>query len=470
MIKFHVEKGTHSNYIYKQIYEKLKGFILDHKIDAGSKLPSKRQLANELAVSINSVATAYDQLLAEGFIYTIERKGYFVEDIATFISNRPPKKQKLPGHLEETYTDKEGWLSLSHIKTDSSKFPFQEWIKCQQQAIKYHKKDLSEITHPQGPFTVRKTISEMIALTRGVTCEPEQIVIGSGAQPLINQLMAMQPTDTRTAVENPGYSRVFQLLKNLKFEVLPIELDEEGIDIREVKASSPNFLFVTPSHQFPTGTIMPISRRVELLNWAAMAKDRYIIEDDYDSEFKYGTDNIPSLQSLDHNQSVVYIGTFSKTLLPSFRISYMVLPPKLLELYRYHYSDWIQGSNSLHLYTLHYFIKSGEYDKHIKRMSQHYKQKRKQLVAELRSKFLDKVDINDIPAGLHFLAEFNTEKSFEEIYEKVQQEKLEIYTMKRFLLENEVRNSNKIQLVIGFASIKREKIAEAVDRLYRVIC
>ncbi|QKY68287.1 PLP-dependent aminotransferase family protein [Lentibacillus sp. CBA3610] len=469
MIKFHINQSENANYIYQQIYERLKGFILEHKITAGDKLPSKRQLANELGVSINSVATAYDQLLAEGYIYTIERKGYFVETVGHFINVPSLKEYKLPKYLKETSNHKKGWLSFSHIATDSSRFPFNEWMKSQQKAIKEHKREFAEITHPQGPFTVRRAISDMIALTRGVTCEPEQIVIGSGTQPLVHQLMAMQSSNIKIAVENPGYSRIFQLLKTLNLNVLPIELDKEGIDIGELKRTKPDFLFVTPSHQFPTGAIMPISRRVELLSWATMKEDRYIIEDDYDSEFKYGTDNIPSLQSLDQNRRVIYVGTFSKTLLPSFRISYMVLPPKLLEKYKYHYSDWIQGSNSLHLYTLHDFIQRGEYARHIKRMNQHYNKKRKHLINALRLKFQGNIHIKDVPAGLHFLATFNAEKSYEKINEKAQEEKLEIYTIKRFMLEGEVKRSSNIQLVIGFASIKQEDIAEAVDRLYRVV-
>lgn len=277
MIKFHIDKGNNSKPIYKQIYEKLKGFISEHKISAGDKLPSKRQMASDLMVSINSVATAYEQLLAEGYIYTMERKGYFAEDIGNFINKYPLNKYQLPNHLRETSNHKEGWLSLSHITTDSSMFPFHEWTKSQQKAINIFRDELSQITHPQGPLAVRKTISHMIALTRGVICEPEQIVIGTGTQPLMHHLMGVQPSNTKIAVENPGYSRIFQLLKSLKFEISPIALDKEGIDFKEVKVSNPNFLFVTPSHQFPTGIIMPISRRVELLNWAAMRSNRYKI-------------------------------------------------------------------------------------------------------------------------------------------------------------------------------------------------
>ncbi len=283
----------------------------------------------------------------------------------------------------------------------------------------------------------------MIALSRGVVCEPEQIVIGADTQLLIQQLMEMQKKKTVIAIEDPGYARFYTLLKRMKFDVKPIELDEKGIDIRAVTASKANILFVTPSHQFPTGKIMPISRRIELLNWAAQGNDRYIVEDDYDSEFKYETDNIPSLQSLDRVQRVIYTGTFSKTLLPSFRISYMVLPLKILRKYRAHYADFIQGSNTLSLFTLHYFIENGAYAKHIKRMNHHYEMKRKSLIEQLQARFYHDIHIEDVPAGLHFLAQFRTEKTYDEIEESAKREKLEIYSMRRFMLKNKYKEKIK---------------------------
>src|SRR5699024_7440529 len=195
----------------------------------------------------------------------------------------------------------------------------------------------------------------------------------------------------------PGYSRIYRILTSMDFDVIPTSLDKDGFNIHEAKQSDPTFLFVTPSHQLPTGTIMPISRRVDLLNWAAESEGRYIIEDDYDSEFKYETDNIPSLQGLDQNNRVIYFGAFSKTLLPSFRISYMVLPPDLLALFKKHYAEFIHGCSSLLLYTLHFFIKNGDYAKHVKRMNQHYELKRQQLIKELQATFQDKMHIHDIP-------------------------------------------------------------------------
>lgn len=471
MIFIKINTNNQRKFIYQQIYTEIRKLILNKKLLTDEKLPSKRKLAEELGVSINSVSNAYEQLLAEGYIYTIERKGYYVEKITKFENpNECSKQMDFPPDLREKHTeDKSAWLSLSHMTADITMFPFKEWMKCEKMAIKNHGKELSEIAHPQGPYLVRQTISRLIARSRGVVCEPEQVIIGPGTQPLIRQLMSMQKQNTKVAMENPGYFRFYQLLENMNFRVTPIPLDEQGINVEKVESLKPNFLFITPSHQFPTGNIMPISRRIEILNWVVNAHDAYIVEDDYDSEFKYGTDNIPSLQSLDRNQRVIYAGTFSKTMLPSFRISYLVLPIKLLREYKRHYSSWIQGSNSLNLFTLHYFIETGEYAKHIKRMNHHYENKRKQLIQKLRFRFKQDITIQDIPAGLHFLAEFKTNKTYAEVEAKAKEEKLEIYSLTRFMLKEIPANENKITLIIGFATIQEKDIEEAVERLYRVI-
>ncbi|MHA6261310.1 MocR-like transcriptional regulator GabR [Sporosarcina sp. CAU 1771] len=461
--------SDHQAFIYQQIYKDIKDKILDGKLPSHEKLPSKRKLANQMQVSVNSVTNAYEQLLAEGYIYSLERRGYYVEHITQFIAKDNTLQSKLPKELKEEPISKVGWLSLSHMTSDISLFPFKEWIKSQEKAITNHKIELTEITHPQGPYLVRKSIAQLIALTRGVICKPEQIVIGAGTQSLLRNLMSMQHPKTSVAIENPGYSRFYTMLKKLDLDVLPIELDEEGIDINEIENSEARFVFVTPSHQFPTGTIMSISRRIELLNWSIASNKRYIIEDDYDSEFKYKTDNIPSLQSLDRNQRVIYTGSFSKTMLPGFRISYMVLPPEVLKEYRHHFSDFIQDSNSLGLFSMHYFIEDGEYAKHVRRMNHHYEMKRKLLIKQLQLQFGDSIHIEDIPAGLHFLAYFETSKSYDEVEKRAQFEKLEIYSMKRFMLNENELVKDRVDLVIGFANINEENITEAVTRLYTII-
>ncbi|WP_411333840.1 PLP-dependent aminotransferase family protein [Metabacillus indicus] len=466
MIYFLIDKKLDSHFIYQQIYKEIKNNILKGRMKPNDKLPSKRTLAKQLDVSVNSVMNAYDQLLAEGYIYTLERKGYYVENITQFINHKESVKNTLPADLRETIFTSEGRLSLSHMTSSLSLFPFKEWLKSQEKAIKNHSKELSEMPHPQGPYLVRKSICQLIALTRGVICEPEQIVIGAGTKSLVRQLMELRKKETVIAMEDPGYSRLYHLLKKMNFDTRPVKMDKKGIIIEEVERSGANFAVVTPSHQFPTGKIMPISRRIELLNWSISSDDRYIIEDDYDSEFKYETDHIPSLQSLDRNHRVIYTGTFSKTMFPGLRISYMVLPPKLLRAHREYYADLIQSCNTLSLFTLHYFIESGEYIRHIKRMNHHYEIKRKKLIKELQHRFKHKVSIENVPAGLHFLAQFKTPLDYGEIEKRAILENIEIYTMRRFMLEHTIEEDNRISLVLGFANIQEEKINEAVDRLH----
>jgi len=463
---FHIEKGADQPAIYKQIYTNLRDLILDDRLSK-KKLPSKRKLAQDLEVSLNSVAHAYEQLLAEGYIYSSERKGYFVEDITNYIK-RDEEDVPFPEELiEDGRNDR--WqpeVTFSHIATDAEHFPFKKWRKYQQKVMEHHRTELAVLPHPQGPYELRESIATMVALTRGVRCRPEQIVIGSGTQPLIHKLMSLQPKDTQVAVENPGYQRFYNLLKNMDFPVSPVALDQHGISIQALRESDPQWVFVTPSHQFPTGTIMPINRRIELLNWAAESPGRYIVEDDYDSEFKYGTDHIPSLQSLDQNQQVIYTGTFSKTLLPSLRISYMVLPPNLLKSYRNAFGDWIDGPSGLNLWTLKYFIDEGEYGRHVKRMNAYYKAKRTALIRELRQKFQDRITIYNIPAGLHFLVDIETTLSYSEIEERAKDNKIVLYTIRRFFLQDyEMTEKGKKKLVIGFANMEDDKVRESVQSL-----
>ncbi|PYZ96740.1 GntR family transcriptional regulator [Alteribacter lacisalsi] len=469
MIFFTIDKENRREHVYQQIYKKIKAELLEGRLRVNEKLPSKRELAERLQVSVNSVSSAYEQLLAEGYIYTIERSGYYVEALDQFIE-QSAESLLMDEDLKETEVDRSGWLSLSHMSSDLSGFPFKEWASCQRAALSTHRKELAEVPGPQGSYRVRETIAKLISRTRGVRCEPEQIVLGSGTQALLQQFVGLQPEGIRAGIENPGYTRVYRMLRQMKIETEAIGLDEKGIDAGEVKKAAPELLFITPSHQFPTGTIMPVSRRIELLNWAARKHGRYIIEDDYDSEFKYGTDNIPALQSLDRNQNVVYMGTFSKTLGPGFRISYMVLPPALLRRYREMYDHWIPGTDAFSLFTLHYFIETGMYERHLKRMNHRYEGKRSRLIEELRKVFGTRIRIRDIPAGLHFLADIQTDVPPSAIQKSAEKEKLELYTLERFRLSEGGREkAGLVSLIIGFAAIEEEDIQEAAVRLERIL-
>lgn len=467
MIEINLSDNIENNYKYRQIYSALKEKIIAGTIPKNYKLPSKRGLSKDLKVSINSVATAYEQLIAEGYVYTIEKKGYYVEEINTF--NLKNTKLELKDSLRESREKKKYQYSLSHMTTNSLLFPFKKWNTAQNHAIQKYQHEISQLNHPQGSIEVRETIRELVAVTRGIDCFAEQIVIGNGTQTLISQLTNLMPDNVKVGIENPGYSRVRNMLKDNKINVIDINLDKQGINLNEVYKIKPNLLFVTPSHQFPTGIIMPISRRIDLLNWASEDPSRYIMEDDYDSEFKYGTDNIPSLHSLDKNQKVIYFGTFSKTLLPSFRISYMILPLTLLEEYHKKHKYWIQGNNSIQLYTLKNFIESGDYSRHVKKMNAFYQNNRQHFIDSLQKTFADDIHITDIPAGLHFLAEFRTNKSYNYIYKEAEKNALELYDIRRFSTEFVNQNDSWKTYILGFANINQDEMNKVSQLLYKIM-
>lgn len=457
------------DYIYRQIYKQIKIEILLNHFLPNEKLPSKRELAESLHVSINSVNGAYQQLLAEGYIYSVERSGFFVEKLEKVPTSFSTLKPLNPNLAERSETKKD-WISFSHMSADRSVFPFDGWLNCEHKALKSKRTELNDDSsrYPQGIYSVRCTISRLLSITRGVKCYPEQIVIGAGTQILIQILCHLFPEGSKYAMEEPGYSRIYQLLKLQHADITSIELDRKGIAMSEIIKQDPNILYITPSHQFPTGIVMPISRRIQLLNWSSQAKNRYIIEDDYDSEFKYQSDAIPSIQGMDTFDKVIYMGTFSKSLLPGLRISYMVLPQHLLQSFRESEGFLMQTCNVLAQLALQEFIDSGEYQKHIKRMKQIYSERQTRLIKELDRRFGKNIAIHGANAGLHFMCTFKTERSIEDILNQAEQEKLELYSIKRCYLTHD-RPPKKPVFILGFANLPLEKIEDGVDRLYRSV-
>lgn len=468
MLTIQLDQTGENGFIYHQIYTKIKEEILNRNLQPHDQLPSKRELADTLNVSVNSVNGAYQQLLAEGYLYSVERKGFFVESLETFHESGQLKPSSLPADLKENPIERDDWYSFSHISVDTANFPFKSWLKSEQKAIHLHQDAFGELPHPQGVYELRETIARLIGLARGVKCYPEQLILSAGTQSLIHSLSSILPADQIYGLENPGYRRLYQMLKNNHHRIETIGIDRKGVRMSDIQKKEPNVLIITPSHQFPTGVIMPISRRIQLLNWAADQPDRYIIEDDYDSEFKYGTDSIPALQSLDRYDKVIYMGTFSKSLLPGLRISYMVLPQHLLRRYKEEQHFFIQTANLFTQYTLLYFIKDGAYQRHIKRMNGLYEEKRKQLIGELDTVFGGNVRIIGENAGLHFIAEFRSDRTQHEILQRAKDRKLKMYGMDRFTLDEHVPGHKEgfVPLVLGFSHMRPEDIKPAVRRLY----
>lgn len=447
--------------IYKQIYQWFQQEILSGRLSANTQLPSKRSLADTLSVSQNSVLAAYMQLNAEGYIYTAERKGYFVERLEP-LSLGANSLQTTPEPAPQTATDY--MYSFSHMSVDASRFPFKQWRKTEQAAADADLDAWCDIDPPAGVHRLRTAISYSIRQMRGVDCQPGQVIIGASTQILLQLLVQLLGPGRSYALEDPGYQRIRLLLERSGQDTEPLPVDGYGLQTEALQKTEANTAIVTPSHQMPLGSIMPVSRRIQLLNWCYEKEDRYIIEDDYDSEFRYEGDMIPALQSLDNHDRVVYMGTYSKSLLPGLRISYMVLPPALAALFQQESTHLIQTASSLHQQTLAHFIESGEYRKHIRRMSRHYGEIRELLIQEIHQVFGSLASIQGEKSGLHFLLHVQTKEPLASILYRAATERLELYGIDRFMKNPEQAPP---ALVIGFARLEEEHLPEAVHALYR---
>ena len=452
-------------FIYRQLYSQLKEDILAFKYESHEKLPSKRDMSQHLNISVNSVKAAYEQLLAEGYIYTEERKGYFIEPLEKLIID--PNAQ-ISLNVQEQQIEDAYDYSFSHMSTDISAFPVEVWTKLVKRVFENYDHELSSIPQIKGPIELRQSIAKLVSYQRGIQCHSEQIVIGSGTNILLTKLIQLLPDEIKIAVENPGYSRFRTLIRQTTAQLKPIALDHKGISIEAIKQAQPDATIVTPSHQFPMGIIMPVSRSIDLLNWASQTQS-YIIEDDYDSEFKYETDNIPSLFSFDKNERVIYLGTFSKTLMPGLRMSYMILPINLVKQFDHYNLNMIPDFSTIHALTLNLMIKEGYYEKYVKKMHQIYGKKRETLITHLSNTFTNNIRIKDTRAGLHFIVEVITPFSYQEIESRAKEMKLELYTLNRFSVKALEKNSSYKTLIIGFSKIKQEQIPQAVQRLKEVI-
>lgn len=445
--------------IYEQLYNHIKKEILRGNYDANTKLPSKRELSTYLQCSQNTVQNAYHQLIAEGYIFSKPRSGFYVSEIDGIID------------LEEVVGDEYGVskaiskqkYNFSHQGVDFDSFPFSQWQRVTREVITEEDKEILESGHPQGDPNLRKSISKYLHQSRGVNCSPNQVIISSGTEYLLQLLIQLFNKDWIYALENPGYEKLSLIFKRNHANYKAIPLDKKGMVPKELEESKANIACITPSHQFPTGCIMPISRRIQLLNWANEEIGRYIIEDDYDSEFKYSGKPIPSLQSLDTDGKVIYLGTFSKSLTPALRISYMVLPEKLLKIYKKKLNFYICPVSNFQQKTLCKFINDGYFGRHLNKMRNVYKRKREMLVLEVKKQLPD-VEILGAKVGLHILIRIKNGMSEEELVGRARDEGIEIYGLSKYYIDKPAKPTEPM-LLLGFATLEKKEIPEAIKLL-----
>lgn len=441
--------------LYEALYRCIREDILSGTLPPGEKLPSKRALAENLEVSKITVEAAYNQLLAEGYLRSREKVGYFVEDV-----ERPqaPSPAPLPPMPPE---ERPPLLDLTANGTEH--FPFSVWSRLQREVMLDYGEQLLRPLPNRGIPELRCAIAEHLAAFRGMQVSPENILIGAGTDFLCNLLIQLLGRDKTYALEEPGYGKLRKIYASGGVRCLSAPMDGSGV--RPDGLIDAQVLHFSPSHHFPTGLVTPVSRRMELLNWAKEGK--WIIEDDYDSEFRFDAHPTPAMQSLDRWGRVIYMNTFSKSLAPSIRISYMVLPEALMETFQRTLGFYSCTVASFEQYTLARFLSRGYFEKHINRMRRFYKNRRGNLVAMLEGcGFSDRLTILEQNAGLHFLLRVDTRLTDEALTQWLTGLGIHVHTLSRYYHGNP---GMPHCLVINYSDVREEAFAEALERIEKAL-
>lgn len=446
--------------LYEQIYDYIKEQIRSGKMEKGMRLPSGRALSEYLEVSRSTVVMAYEQLLSEGYIEARPGAGYFVAEIEGLYHvsvKKRPKAEEIAQPVQYEY-------DFSPRGIDLNSFPFNNWRKISKNVLVDDNKELFAPGHPQGEADFRDTISKYLYQSRGVSCSPENIIIGAGNEYLMMMIAQLLDENMVYAMENPTYMQAYRILRSLKKEVCAVSLDEYGMNIEELERSRADVAYVTPSHQYPLGVVMPLKRRQELLKWAEQKEERYIIEDDYDSEFRYKGKPIPALRGADREDKVIYIGTFSKSIAPAIRMSYMVLPDRLLMRYRqklYFYSCTVSRIDQN---IVNIFLGEGYYERHLNKMRALYKARHDVLLRELKKLGKD-FEICGENAGLHILLTAREENSEQQLIEKAAEQGVRVYPLSSYYIGEEPVQSKTV--ILGYANMDEEKIVKGVALLLK---
>ena len=458
-------KGKDS--LYEFLYKSIKEDILSEKLRSGERLPSKRALAEHLGISTITVENAYNQLVAEGYIYSKPKSGFYVSPIVSPKINVTAESCLYPA-VKESESRSFYEADFASNATSQESFPFVIWARLMRQTMSEKREQLILNSPSIGVRELREAISDYLFQFRGMSADPECIIIGAGTEYLYSLIIQLLGRDKKYALEDPGYRKISQIYKanNVSFDYIP--LDDKGINKNALSESSAEVLHISPSHHFPTGIVTPVSRRYELLSWAQESDGRYIIEDDYDSEFRFTGKPIPSLQGIDTLGKVIYINTFSKTLASTIRISYMVLPKELMERYKNELSFYSCTVSTFEQYTLASFIRQGYFEKHINRMRNYYRNQRDSVMSAIKNHPLYlKTKIKEEDSGLHFLMEVDTALSDKELTKRAAAKGVNLSCLSHDYHNR--KNAPEHTLIINYSGLPKDGIAESVERLFRVI-
>ena len=441
--------------LYEQLYEALKEDILSGSIAGGEKLPSKRTLAEHLNISRITVENAYNQLLTEGYIISRPKSGYYAETLEAL--PQTPKKQTSSPELPPMPPT-----------VSAEQFPFSVWARLMRSVLLDDHDLLLQPPPNTGLPALRNAIAGMLLRSRGMDVSPENIVIGAGAEYLYNILIQLLGRDRRYGLENPGHRKIRQVCEANGVAVAPIPLDESGACLEGLLASRADVLHISPGHQYPTGVVMPIVRRRQLMNWVG-SEDRWIIEDDYDSEFRFSGKPVPTMFSMDTLGRVIYLNTFSRTITPALRISYMILPDSLMAKYRQQLGFYSCTVPSIEQLTLAKFLDTGHFEKHVSRMKRRYRLLRDEFLTLLaRSPKAAAITVRGDEAGLHLLLQLQTNLSDDAIEQQLRKSGIRAACLRQYaagLSEKEIRG----RLVLHYSDLAAADLPRVVKLLESLV-
>lgn len=460
-LTIHLESNS-SRPLYEQIYDHIKEEIQNGGLPCNQRLPSTRKLAKDLEISRSTVTLAYEQLLSEGYIENRPGSGFYIKDLEGLYCL--PKGSGLPPIEKEE--ESLCWkYDFSPSGVDLSSFPHNAWRKISRGLLMENNEAFYQLGEAAGELELRETIASYLYQARGVKCTPHQIVIGAGNDYLLMLLDAVLEREHIYALEEVSYRKPYHIWQVLGRQIKTVKTDEQGMSVESLAESGANIAYVMPSHHFPLGTVMAAGRRRQLLNWAAQKEGRYIIEDDYDSEFRYRGRPVPALKGMDNNEKVIYIGTFSKSLAPSIRISFLVLPEDLQQMFEKRGSYFSSTVSRMDQKILAAFIREGYYERHLNRMRAIYRNRHDTLLEALKP-FNQVAEISGEYAGTHLLLNLKDHFEEEEAIRRAKEKEVRVYGLSSYYLGNAKRELSA--LILGYANMNEDCIREACRRLEEV--
>ena len=443
---------------YIQLYEHIKNEIHEGTLKEGAKLPSLRRDSEVLNIINPTVENAYNQLIVEGYIESKYKSGYYVINIDIYDFNQFAKGT-FPSIQPEKI--KKGLKIQSSDEQEEATFNFNDWKKMLNKVLEYDTKALLSYGDVQGEFELRREISDFLHQSRGGKCHPDQIIVGAGIQYLFGLIATLfRGEAAQIAFEYPGFSKGMYIFEDYGYDTIKVPVETDGINMRKLEASQAKIVYVSPSHQYPTGSIMPIKKRIKLINWATK-NQAFIIEDDYDSLLRYEGYPIPALQGLNHGKNVSYVGSFSKLLIPSLRISFMVLPETLMTRFNLIKERYSQTVSKIEQLALANYMSEGYFERHIRRIKKIYGKKNQILIEAFKMHQNPYYELVGKESGLHVMLSFSKSVNKEKVVVEAEQIGLKLEGV------SDYEGSNI--LVLSYSGLHDIEIEDKISKLNEII-